>query len=234
MPSNPTTPALLLTELIEGQAGAETLFNGDIAKLDVFVSLRIEDRDLNDADAATATNGKAYLVAATPASGDAWFGKTGQIAYYSNGWNFVPVFEGLVLWVKDENVFLVYDGSNWLEIQKKTGENQTWQIRLNNPALNDTIGLWYSNKAITITEVRSVRSGGTSVTWNIKHASDRSAAGTDVFTADQVTTSTTTGDVDNSGFNDNTIAASNFVWFKVTAVSGSVTWIELTITFDAD
>src|SRR5574343_1146628 len=234
MANNPTTPNLKLTELIEGQQGAETLFNDDMHLLDAFICMRVEDGDLNDADSATATNGLAYLVAATPASGDAWFGKAGQVAYYSNGWNFIVPFEGLMMWVKDENVLLLYDGSAWLEIQKKTGENQTWQIRLNNPAVNDTIGLWFANKNITITEVRTVRSGGTSVTWNIKHATDRSAAGTDVFTSNQVTTSTTTGDIDNSGFNDNTITSGSFVWFKVTAVSGVVSWIEATITFDPD
>ena len=67
-----------------------------------------------------------------------------------------------------------------------------------------------------------------SVTWTVRKGSDRSATGTEVVTGGTTTTSTTTGSVVTS-FNSATIAASDFVWLRTTAKSGTVDEYHLTI-----
>jgi len=44
-------------------------------------------------------------------------------------------------------------------------------------------------------------------------------------------TSTTTGDVDTSGWNDNTFVADDWLWLTTTAQSGTVNEISVTIFF---
>ena len=69
-----------------------------------------------------------------------------------------------------------------------------------------------------------------SVTWTIRHGTDRSAAGAEVVTGGTATTSTTTGS-DVTSFNDDTIVADSFVWLETTAQSGTVTELNVTIVY---
>lgn len=56
--------------------------------------------------------GKRYLIA-TGASGD-WVGESNNIATYNGSiWEFMTRREGLICWIKDENLFIFYDGSTW-------------------------------------------------------------------------------------------------------------------------
>lgn len=60
----------------------------------------------------TPVKGKRYLIAAG-ASGD-WVGQSNNIATYNGTvWEFMARREGLICWVKDENLYLFYDGSAW-------------------------------------------------------------------------------------------------------------------------
>jgi len=103
-----------LTALVTGQAGGEITVNDAFNRLDAAVLLTVKDRDLTAPPGGEA-DGDRYLVA-TGATG-AWSGHDGEIAAYYAGWVFFTVLEGWRMWVDDENVLLVYDGSAWVKVQ---------------------------------------------------------------------------------------------------------------------
>lgn len=109
-------------------------------------------------------------------------------------------------------------------------------ITVESPTSSEDITIFFTNRAITITEMRAVLLGSStpSVTWTIRHhATDRSNAGNEVVTGGTTTTSTTSGD-DVTSFNDATIPADSFVWCETTAQSGTVTELHISIIFNVD
>lgn len=106
---------------------------------------------------------------------------------------------------------------------------------IESPSASEDIGLFFTEDAITISSIRAVLVGSStpSVTWTIRHSTDRSATGNEVVTSGTTTTSTTTGS-NVVSFNDATIPASSFVWFETTAQSGTVDQIELTLFYGID
>jgi hypothetical protein len=125
--------------------------------------------------------------------------------------------------------FYVTDGKELL-----WNPSKSIAITVEGPTNTEDISWFFTDKAITITAVESVLRGSTpSVTFNITHDPDRSAAGNDVFTTDQATTSTTTGDsIDPNG--DPTIPANSFVWIETSAASGTITEWNVTAFFTED
>lgn len=93
----------------------------------------------------------------------------------------------------------------------------------------------YTKVAITITEIEAVLVGSSSpsVTWTLRHSTDRSATGNEVVTGGTTTTSTTTGSIV-TAFNDATIPANSFLWIETTAQSGTVNSISITTNFRQD
>lgn len=84
--------------------------------------------------------------------------------------------------------------------------------------------MFYTSNQLTVTRLLAVLPGATatpSVTFNVRHGSDISAAGTSLVTSGTTTTNTTTG-TNVTTFNNATIAAGSWVWVEVTAVSGTV------------
>ncbi len=113
---------------------------------------------------------------------------------------------------------------------------QSKSITIENPTNAEDISIFFTEKAITITEIRAVLIGSStpSVTWTIRHhATDRNNAGIEVVTSGTTTTSTTGGD-DVTAFNDATIPADSFVWLETTAKSGTVTELHITIIYTVD
>ncbi len=108
-------------------------------------------------------------------------------------------------------------------------------IVVEDPTNSEDISMFFTAQAITITEMRAVLVGSAtpSVTWTIRHGTDRNAAGAEVVTGGTVTTSTTTGS-DVTAFNDATIVADSFVWLETTAQSGTVDEISITIVYTTD
>ena len=108
-------------------------------------------------------------------------------------------------------------------------------ITIEDPTASEDISAFFTNEAITVTEIRAVLVGSAtpSVTWTVRHGTDRSAAGAEVVTGGTTTTSTTTGD-DVTSFNDATIIADSFVWIETTAQSGTVDELHLTIVYTVD
>lgn len=108
-------------------------------------------------------------------------------------------------------------------------------ITVEDPDNTEDITIFYTSKAITISEMRAVLRGSDtpSVTWTIRHNVNRTSTGYEVVTSGTTTTNTTTGE-DITTFNDATIPADSFVWFKTTAQSGTVTEFHVTMVFTED
>jgi len=222
-----------LTDLVEAQALASARMNKNMRIMEAMVNLAIIDRDLT-APPGSESDGDCYLVA-SGGTGD-WSGEDGNIAIFSStlGYLFQTPFEGVAGRVQDENIRIEYDGAAWQTITTGAQAKQA-VVRLDSPANGDQVPLFYTLKAVTISSVRSVVEGGTpSCEWNIMHNSTRNAAGTQVFTADQTTTSETTGDVDSSGFNDETIPAGRFVWAEIESAPTDTDAIEWYVNFTED
>ena len=122
-----------------------------------------------------------------------------------------------------------FDGANF------SGIDMSKALTVESPAADEDISMFFTEDAVTITKMAAVLTGSStpSVTWTVRHSTDRSAAGNEVVTSGTTTTSTTTGSIVTS-FNDATIPANSFVWFETTAQSGTVDSINLTIIYDKD
>ena len=85
-------------------------------------------------------------------------------------------------------------------------------ITIEKPSSSEDISFFFTNRAITITEMRAVLQNGStpSVTWTVRHGTDRSGAGAEVVTGGTTTTSETTGS-DVTSFNDATVVADSFL-----------------------
>lgn len=98
------------------------------------------------------------------------------------------------------------------------------------PTASEKICLFFTNVAITLTEIRSVIAGGTSVDFRIRYGTDFSATGTETTTNAIVCNSTTTG-VSTTTFSSASIPADRFVWLVTSAVSGSVAQLHVSLEF---
>ncbi len=101
------------------------------------------------------------------------------------------------------------------------------------PATSSDPFLLQTNVAITIQSVTAYIAGTTNVVYNILFASSRTGSTTSVFTSN-ITLTSTAGQINNSGFNDNTIPAGSYVWVDVVSVSGSPTRFDGQIEFTQD
>lgn len=110
---------------------------------------------------------------------------------------------------------------------------QSKSISLSSPILGDDITLFITSGAITILSVVGVLIGAStpSVTYSIRHDTQRDAVGTLIVNASALTSTTT---VVSATLADTTIPASSVVWLEVGAVSGTVTELHLTIFYRID
>lgn len=114
-----TTPNVQAPEWASAQGSPWTPHNKALRLLDAFAAHSIiEDRNLAAPPGACA-DGARYLVAAAPTG--LWAGQAGTLAIAvgvnaSNGWYFVTVaVEGVELWVRDENIKIIHNGSAWVD-----------------------------------------------------------------------------------------------------------------------
>ena len=106
---------------------------------------------------------------------------------------------------------------------------------ISNPGASQDDTIFFTTVAITLDEMEVVLLGSStpSVTFNIVHHPDRSNAGNNVFTSDQVVTNETTGD-NLTVFVDGTIPADSFVWLETQAQSGTVDEFHVTLHWIED
>lgn len=105
-----TTTHLGITLLETAQAQKEITINEAFARIDAILNTGIIDKDLA-VPPTTPLTGDCYIIAAS-ATGD-WLGKSGQIAYFDQIWRFIVPNKGLMLWVNDENVHYLFNGTIW-------------------------------------------------------------------------------------------------------------------------
>ena len=117
-----TTSHLEITLLEQSQAQKEITINEALARIDAVVNTGVIDRDLATPPVSPAS-GDAYIVAASPTG--AWSDKAGQVAYFDQIWRFIAPREGLTLWVNDENIHVVYNGSAWQTISGSSSDFAT-------------------------------------------------------------------------------------------------------------
>jgi len=108
-------------------------------------------------------------------------------------------------------------------------------IGIEDPTSSEDITMFFTDDAITVTQINAVLRGSStpSVTFTVRHNSDRSAAGAEVVTSGTTVTSTTTGS-EVTSFNDATIPAGSWVWLETTAQSGTVDEMNVTIEYTRD
>lgn len=106
------TPNTNLPLVAEAQAGAHTTHNTALAFLDAFVFPALDDRAIN-APPGSPANGSRYLIGGSP-TGD-WAGHAAEVAVYMAGWYFFAPKEGWIFLVKDEDIYVYYDGAAWIE-----------------------------------------------------------------------------------------------------------------------
>lgn len=110
-------------------------------------------------------------------------------------------------------------------------------ITVESPSNSEDITLFFTDEALIITKIVAVLTGSSSpsLTWTLRFHSDRSNAGTEIVTGGTTIDSngggTSTGQSITS-FNNASISANNWVWFKTTAQSGTVNKIHITIFYD--
>jgi hypothetical protein len=107
-------------------------------------------------------------------------------------------------------------------------------ITIERPAVNNDLTWFYTNQAITISEVESVLRGSfdASGLFAIRYSSNRSLAGTELTTIAITCTNRTTGQI-TSSFAAPNIPADNWVWIAVSGVSGVATsQLHVTVHFN--
>jgi hypothetical protein len=100
------------------------------------------------------------------------------------------------------------------------------------PVNGDIFSIFTTHLAITLNRMEAFLRGSAtpSVTWKIHYGPDPSAAGTVVVTAG--TTTTVTGSIDTiTSFNNSTPQADDAIWLEITALSGTVTELHVTLFF---
>jgi hypothetical protein len=109
------TAHLGLPLLEAAQAQKHVTHNEALLRLDTAVQLSVLSRAAATPPA-TPGEGDRYLVAAAPTA--AWAGHPGEIAAFTQGaWHFASPQIGWRLWCQDEELFLLYDGTTWRNLQ---------------------------------------------------------------------------------------------------------------------
>jgi hypothetical protein len=114
--------------------------------------------------------------------------------------------------------------------QGPTGPFTPKGVSIPYPATTDAITLFYTPTAIALTQITAALRGSStpSVTWTLKYNAARNAAGTEVVSGGVTTTSLTAAAT--TSFTNGTIAAGSWLWLEITAVSGTVQELTLSLS----
>lgn len=107
----------------------------------------------------------------------------------------------------------------------------TRTLTIQSPGAGEDISVFFTDRAITVQEIRAVRTGGTDIDWTLYH--DTAAHGTTNIIVARTSTATTPGD-DLTAFSDPTIPADSFVTYVQGTTDGSPTEISITIIYTED
>lgn len=123
---------------------------------------------------------------------------------------------------------LKWDGVKW----KPFSQTILKSLKVDSPVASSKHIVLFTDKEITIQEIRSLVLGATpSLQYSIVYGSDVSTSGTPIVTAEITTTNTTNGLI-TSSFDNGIIGANNFIWITVSAITGTVDQLFITLTFN--
>lgn len=153
-----TTTNLALPLLAAAQAQKHVTHNEALLVVDALLQAAVRDKDLA-APPADPDEGDRYLVA-TAASG-AWSGKTGRLAAWRDGgWRFFDAKAGFVVFVLDESLLYVFDGTAWTPLPVGlTAVNDATLIGLGTHA--DAAHPFAAKLNVALWTARAVGEGGT-------------------------------------------------------------------------
>jgi hypothetical protein len=107
----------------------------------------------------------------------------------------------------------------------------THGITIEAPTSGDDISWFYTDVAITVTQLTSVCTGtSTSSVVTVRHGTDRSAAGTIVNTA----TITALTSVEDTTMADATIPANSWIWVEIGTTSATTASVSVTMEYTED
>jgi len=102
-------------------------------------------------------------------------------------------------------------------------------IYLPAPVDTDLIPIWFTTKALKVNTVQAVVKDGSSVTFNIKSGTSVGTAINTIVNGQLVSSGLNGAEVTKSGI---AINQNEYVWLEVTAVSGTVSYIHITIEYE--
>ena len=105
-----TTNHLAITLVEQSQAQKEITVNAALTRLDAMLNSGAKSRSTNTPPGSPAA-GDVYIVGSAPTG--AWAGQAGKITYFDQLWKFITPLQGAMLWVNDEGLKLVFNGSSW-------------------------------------------------------------------------------------------------------------------------
>lgn len=117
------------------------------------------------------------------------------------------------LYLVDNDASPASKKGTWTNFKKSITRPVHFNIK--SPSAAEDQFIWFTGVAVTLTSIRAVIVG-TSLTFSIKHNTDRSAAGTDIV-ASTALTNTTTGVALTLAVT--AIPASSFIWLESSAVT---------------
>lgn len=116
-----TTSHLGITLVEQAQAQKEITVNQAFTRIDALLNTGAKSRTTSTPPGSPAS-GDLYIVGASP-TGD-WSGQAEKLAYFDQVWKFITPQAGLMLWVNDEGLSYVYDGTDWVTVSG-SGEANT-------------------------------------------------------------------------------------------------------------
>lgn len=103
---------LQIPYLAAGQAQKELTHNEAVTLMDVGLAASVESAGLNTPPSSPVP-GQCWIVGPVPA--EAWAGHSDALACWTEwGWRFLPAVEGWSVWIKDQQLWAVREGSAWI------------------------------------------------------------------------------------------------------------------------
>lgn len=114
-----------------------------------------------------------------------------------------------------------------------TGTLTARALSIENPDDAEDMTFFFTNQTLKLDRMQAVIVGtaSPSITWTIRFAENRSAAGTEIVAGGTTTSSLTTGS-NIASFTNGTIPVESWVWLETTANAGSVALLTVTLFFD--
>ena len=132
----------------------------------------------------------------------------------------------------DNDLYLCTDGSTNEFTKVGRVQNLIKAGTIESPTDSENLTLFFTNTAITISQVTSVLRGSStpSVTFQLMHGTSR-ASGTQIV---EVTETSTTNGTQTTSFDDATIPANSYIWLTTDAKSGTVNELHVSIEYTED